>query len=67
MKIRVTTTIIIHAEAATRTQLAMKYKVHYKTFSKWLKLIPDFQITPKQKILTPKQVATIYKYLGAPD
>jgi hypothetical protein len=54
------------AEAATKTQLAKQYKVHYNTFIKWLQLIPDFKVNPNQRTLTPKQVETIYNHLGEP-
>lgn len=53
-------------KAATRTQLAKLYKVHYNTFIKWLKLIPDLDIKPNQRTLTPKQVEKIINHLGSP-
>jgi transposase-like protein len=67
MKVRITTTVTMRAEAASRTQLARQYKVNRRTFAKWLKRIPDIELEPRQKILTPKQVATIYEYLGSPE
>jgi hypothetical protein len=54
------------AAASTKTELARKYKVHYNTFTKWLKLIPDLKLNPRQRILTPKQVSMIYDHLGEP-
>lgn len=54
------------AQSSTKTQLAQQYKVHYNTFIKWLKLIPDLGLTDKQRILTPKQVQIIYNHLGEP-
>ncbi len=54
------------AETSTKTQLAKQYKVNYNTFIKWLKLIPELGLTPKQRILTPKQVQLIYNHLGEP-
>ncbi len=54
------------AQTATKTQLAQLYKVNYNTFIKWLKMIPDLGLTPKQRILTPKQVQIIYNHLGEP-
>jgi hypothetical protein len=53
-------------KVATRTQLAKIYKVHYNTFSKWLKLIPDLDIKANQRTLTPKQVEKIIDHLGSP-
>ena len=54
------------AETATKTQLAKQYKVHYTTFIKWLKMIPDLELDVKLRILTPKQVQIIYNHLGEP-
>ena len=54
------------AETATKTQLAKQYKVHYNTFIKWLKMIPDLELSSKQRLLTPKQVKIIYNHLGDP-
>lgn len=54
------------ASAATKTQLAQQYKVNYNTFIKWIKMIPELGLTQKQRILTPKQVQTIYYHLGEP-
>jgi hypothetical protein len=51
---------------ATRTKLALIYDVHYNTFSKWFKLIPDLDIKANQRTLTPKQVEKIIKHLGSP-
>lgn len=66
MRVRITKTITMQIGAATRSQLARQYNVHYKTFANWLKMIPDLKINPRQKVLTPNQVAKIYEYLGAP-
>ncbi|MEO6731920.1 MAG: DUF4248 domain-containing protein [Ferruginibacter sp.] len=54
------------AQTATKTQLAKHYKVHYNTFIKWLKMIPELELNPTQRILTPKQVQIIYNHLGEP-
>ena len=54
------------AEAATKTQLAKLYKVHYSTFKKWLDKVPDLNLSHGQRILTPKQVQKIYAHLGEP-
>lgn len=54
------------ANTATKTQLAAQYKVHYNTFLKWLKMIPELNLDSKQRILTPKQVQIIYNHLGEP-
>ncbi|MEJ7821513.1 MAG: DUF4248 domain-containing protein [Chitinophagaceae bacterium] len=54
------------AETSTKTQLAKQYKVHYSTFIKWLQLIPDLNLSTKQRSLTPKQVQLIYNHLGEP-
>lgn len=54
------------AETATKSQLANQYKVHYTTFIKWLKMVPDLKLSPRQRLLTPKQVQNIYDHLGEP-
>jgi len=54
------------AEAASKTQLAQLYKVHYNTFIKWLKLVPGLKLDKKQRIFTPKQVQQIFDHLGEP-
>ena len=43
------------------------YNVHYDTFKKWLKNVPDLDLKPTQRILTPKQVEKIFNHLGEPD
>lgn len=53
-------------QAATKSQLAKQYKVHYNTFIKWIKTIPELKLSPGQRVLTPKQVEIIYFHLGEP-
>lgn len=48
-------------------ELANKYKCSIQTFrSKWIKLIPNLELSKKQQILTPKQVSQIIEHLGEP-
>ena len=54
------------AETASKTQLAIKYKVSYNTFIKWLRMIPELELNPKKRLLTPKQVQIVYNHLGEP-
>jgi transposase len=54
-------------KAYSKTELARMYNVHYDTFKKWLKGVPDLDLKPTQRILTPKQVEKIFKHLGEPD
>ncbi|HEX7413063.1 MAG TPA: DUF4248 domain-containing protein [Bacteroidia bacterium] len=54
------------AAAKSKGQLAKDYKVHYNTFLKWIKKIPELKLTPLQRVLTPKQVEIIYNHLGEP-
>ena len=54
------------AVSATKGQLAKQYNVHYNTFIKWIKKIPELNLSSQQRVLTPKQVETIYKHLGEP-
>lgn len=51
---------------ATKKELAAAYGVHYNTFAKWLKGIKDLNLLPNQRVLTPKQVASIFDALGEP-
>lgn len=53
-------------EAATKSQLAKQYKVHYTTFIKWLKMIPELKLSKGQRILTPRQVQLVFEHLGEP-
>lgn len=53
-------------KTATKTELAKKYGVHYSTFMKWLKKIPELKLNSKQRVLTPKQVELIVQHLGEP-
>jgi transposase len=53
-------------KAYSKTELARLYQVHYDTFIKWIKAIPELKLNSKQRILTPKQVETIFKHLGEP-
>lgn len=50
----------------TKKELSKKYKVSYNTFIKWLKNIPELQLFPNQRTLTPKQIEIIYNALGEP-
>ena len=50
----------------TKKELARLYGIHYNTFAKWIKAIPDLKLMPKQRLLTPKQVAIIVNELGEP-
>ncbi|RFS16089.1 hypothetical protein [Emticicia sp. C21] len=51
-------------EAQTKQQLSQRYQVSMPTFNKWLNRIPKLKLMKFQKVLTPKEVETIYKYLG---
>ncbi|GEM_PF-789793 len=54
-------------KAYSKTELARMYNVHYDTFKKWLKGVPDLDLKPTQRILTPKQVEKIFNHIGEPD
>ena len=51
---------------STKKELAALYGVHYNTFIKWLKQIPELSLNSKRRILTPKQIEIIYEELGHP-
>jgi len=51
----------------SKIQLARKYGVSYNTFKKWLMAIPEIKIDSTKRLLTPKDVEIIYKYLGKPN
>jgi transposase-like protein len=55
------------AKPATRTQLARQYGVSPETMKKWLIQIPDLGLNQATRVLTPKQVETIWLHLGEPD
>ena len=54
------------AKTQSKGQLARSYGCSLSTFIVWLKKIPDFKYDPKTRLLTPKQVETIYLHLGEP-
>jgi transposase len=58
---------IMKIKVYSKTELSRMYNVHYDTFKKWLKNVPDLDLKPAQRILTPKQVEKIFKHLGEPD
>lgn len=49
-----------------RTVMAQMYGVSYNTFKRWIKKIPNLQLSEGQRVLTPKQVEVIFDYLGRP-
>lgn len=51
----------------SKSQLALEYRITLKTFNKWLEKIPELNLLPGQRILTPKQVELIYAHLGKPN
>jgi transposase len=59
--------IAMQIKTYSKTELANLYEVHYETFIKWLKRIPDLDLEPNQRILTPKQVEKVFSHLGKPD
>jgi len=54
------------AKVYSKTELARMYNVHYDTFKKWLINVPELDLKPTQRILTPKQVEKIINHLGEP-
>lgn len=50
----------------TKKELSKKYMVSYNTFISWLKNVPELNLMPNQRLLTPKQVSLIYEFLGEP-
>lgn len=57
----------IHQTAMNRSTLAAKYGVSYNTFRKWLLDIPNLELSPKSRLLTPRQLQLIYEELGEPN
>ena len=55
-------------EALTKAQLAALYKVHPRTFARWLTPFRDKIGDPlnSSRIYTPLQVTIIFEFLGAP-
>ena len=53
-------------KAMTKKELAIAYGIHISTLMKWLKEIPELNLTTYQKLLTPKQIQIIFEKLGAP-
>jgi hypothetical protein len=53
--------------AYNKSQLARMYNISGETFKKWLILVPDLDLRPAQRILTPKQVEKVFKHHGIPE
>lgn len=51
----------------TKKELSKKYGVSYNTFMKWLKNIPELNLSKDRRLLTPKEIDTIYEMLGYPS
>lgn len=54
------------AAVKTISELYQEYGVSDKTFRKWLRKHPQLKIEKRQRVLTPRQVAQIYKIFGEP-
>jgi hypothetical protein len=51
----------------TKKELSIKYGVSYNTFMRWIKNIPELNISKNRRLLTPKQIDMIYEMLGHPS
>lgn len=54
-------------KATNKTELAKRFNISYSTLIKWLKQIPELELTKGQRILTPKQIDILYEYYGNPE
>jgi hypothetical protein len=50
----------------TKSALAVEYNIHVNTLREWLKSVPNLEMKPFQKVLSPKQLELIYEHLGKP-
>ncbi len=50
-----------------KSALAKKLGVSLPTLNDWIKDIPGLKISPKQRLLSPKQLETIIEHIGMPD
>lgn len=50
----------------TKKELALAYGVHYNTFLRWLKEIPQLSVNPKRRLLSVRDIQIIYEELGNP-
>lgn len=48
-------------------ELRQLYRVSAGTFRAWLQSLPDLQLKPRQRILTPAQVKKIQQAYGVPE
>lgn len=56
----------IKPQTFSKSELARLYRVHPATFRRWIDLIPDLELKPHKKLLTPLQVQKILQHLGQP-
>jgi transposase len=54
-------------KAMYKSALAKKLGVSLPTLNDWIKDIPGLKISPKQRLLSPKQLETIIEHIGMPD
>lgn len=54
-------------KAKLKSELAREYGISIKTFQVWLREVPDINVKPKQRILSPKQTKMFYEFHGYPD
>jgi hypothetical protein len=54
-------------KAKLKSLLAKEYRVSYTTFVKWLNEVPNLNLKPNQRLLTPIQIKMIYEYHGHPE
>jgi len=50
-----------------KSKLAAEYQISHTTLLKWLKEVPDLNLKPNQRLLSPSQIKKFYDFHGHPS
>ena len=54
-------------KAKLKSAVATEYRISYSTFIAWLREMPELNLKPNQRLLTPLQIEKIYEVYGNPN
>ena len=59
-------TKIKQMKATNKKTLAQNFGISVTTMAKWLKQVPELNLTKGQRVLSPKQISILFQYFGNP-